>query len=116
MKGSMSRLPVWIAAAAIAVLLALMLTQTEGGSTASQQERRIAEVLSAMAGAGRVEVALYYAPQSTPAFASSAETTPTGAVIVAEGAGQPSVKLALTNAVMSLTGLGADKITVIKMK
>ena len=39
-----------------------------------------------------------------------------GAVIVAEGADLASVRLNLTNAVMSLTGLSADKITVIKMK
>lgn len=39
-----------------------------------------------------------------------------GAVVVAEGADNSSVKLDLVNAVSSLTGLGADKITVIKMK
>jgi len=39
-----------------------------------------------------------------------------GAVVVAEGADLASVRLNLTNAVMSLTGLSADKITVIKMK
>ena len=39
-----------------------------------------------------------------------------GAVIVAEGADRAAVRLNLTEAVMSLTGLGADKITVIKMK
>ena len=39
-----------------------------------------------------------------------------GAVVVAEGADAGSVKLDLVNAVSSLTGLGADKITVIKMK
>ena len=39
-----------------------------------------------------------------------------GAVVLAEGAGADSVKLKLTEAVSSLTGLGADKITVIKMK
>ena len=39
-----------------------------------------------------------------------------GAVVVAEGGHIPSVRLDLVNAVSSLTGLGADKITVIKMK
>ena len=39
-----------------------------------------------------------------------------GALVVAEGADDPTVKLKLTEAVASLTGLGADKITVIKMK
>ena len=39
-----------------------------------------------------------------------------GAVIVCEGAGNPTVRLALVQAVSDLTGLGADCITVIKMK
>lgn len=40
----------------------------------------------------------------------------TGAVVVSEGASEPSVKLALTEAVSSLTGLKTDKISIIKMK
>lgn len=40
----------------------------------------------------------------------------TGAIIVAEGAGNSAVRLSLTEAVSAVTGLGANKITVIKMK
>ncbi len=39
-----------------------------------------------------------------------------GAVVVCEGADSPAVKLDLIRAVSSLTGLGSDKISVIKMK
>lgn len=39
-----------------------------------------------------------------------------GALVVAGGAGNPSVKLQITEAVSALTGLGTDKITVTKMK
>lgn len=39
-----------------------------------------------------------------------------GAVVVCQGAGNPQVKLDVVNAVSSLTGLGSDKITVVKMK
>lgn len=39
-----------------------------------------------------------------------------GAVIVCQGGGNPSVKLAIVEAVSNATGLGADKITVLKMK
>ena len=39
-----------------------------------------------------------------------------GALVVAQGAGDPSVKLALTLAVSALTGLGADKISICKGK
>lgn len=39
-----------------------------------------------------------------------------GAIVIAQGAGVPAVKLALTEAVSRITGLGADKISVHKMK
>lgn len=39
-----------------------------------------------------------------------------GAVVVCQGAGNAKVKLEITKAVASFTGLGSDKITVIKMK
>ena len=39
-----------------------------------------------------------------------------GALVVAQGAGDPSVKLALTQAVSALTGLGTDKISICKGK
>ncbi len=39
-----------------------------------------------------------------------------GAVVVCQGGGNASVRLAIVEAVSSATGLGADKITVLKMK
>ena len=39
-----------------------------------------------------------------------------GAVVVCEGADRAAVRLAIVEAVASLTGLGSDKISVIKMK
>ena len=39
-----------------------------------------------------------------------------GAVVVCQGGDDPAVKLAIVEAVSSATGLGADKITVLKMK
>lgn len=39
-----------------------------------------------------------------------------GAVILCQGGDDPSVKLAITDAVSKITGLGADKIAVLKMK
>lgn len=115
MKGNWSRLPVWIFVAA-AVLLALMLVETDEGGTASQQERRIAEVLSTMAGAGHVEVALYYAPQESDAFSVSSAGTPTGALVVAEGAGEMAVRLQLIRAVRTLLGLPETAVDVFEME
>jgi len=112
MKGSWSKL--WIVAAA-AVLLALMLMETNSGGTASQQEQRIAEVLSTMAGAGRVEVALFYAKQETGSFAATGDT-PTGALVVAEGAGDMAVRLNLIRAVRTLLGLSENAVDVFVME
>lgn len=39
-----------------------------------------------------------------------------GAIIVCEGAEDPAVKFAIVDAVSKVTGLGADKISVLKMK
>jgi len=39
-----------------------------------------------------------------------------GAIVLAEGADDPSVKLAIVDAVSKVTGLGANKISVLKMK
>lgn len=39
-----------------------------------------------------------------------------GAIIVCQGADQPAVKLAIVNAVANVTGIGADRISVLKMK
>lgn len=39
-----------------------------------------------------------------------------GAIIVCEGADSPSVRLAIVEAVAGVTGIGADKISVLKMK
>ena len=115
MKGSFGKLPVWIIAAAAAVLLALMMNGTDGSGTASQQEKRIADVLSAMAGAGRVEVALYYA-QKEDGFVSSSASAPTGALVVAEGAGDMAVRLNLIRAVRTLLGLPENAVDVFVME
>ena len=39
-----------------------------------------------------------------------------GAIIVCQGADQPSVKLSIVDAVSKITGLSSDKISVVKMK
>lgn len=39
-----------------------------------------------------------------------------GAIVVCQGAEDPAIQLAIVNAVSSVTGLGADRISVLKMK
>lgn len=107
MKG---RTGFWLAG--IFALMALMLVLGSGNThTASQEERRIAEVLSAISGAGKVEVVLFY---SQPDPGESA--VPTGAVVVAEGASDLSVRLNLIRAMRTLLGLSENAVDVFAME
>lgn len=67
----------------------------------------------------REQMIVLYQPDSTqrlPAVRKTRYPVYRGAVVVCEGAGSPSVELAIVQAVSRLTGLGSDKISVIKMK
>ncbi len=107
----------------------------------AEQERRMAEVLSKISGAGRVEVILTLKngverelaedrtgsdSQVKHVMVQSGSGTDTvtvrynypvyqGALIVCQGAGSSGVRLQITEAVRALTGLTSDKITVTKM-
>lgn len=108
----------WYAAAAL-LLLALAFGRSPAGTDASgtTEERRIAEVLGTMAGAGKVEVALFYAPQSAGMLGIESTTgRPTGAVVVAEGADDMAVRLSLARAVRTLLGLPETAVDVFVME
>lgn len=89
------------------VLLCLMLGLAEP-STAAQtdEEARLSRVLSAMAGAGQVEVAVFYQEE---------DALPCGAVVVAQGADDVGVRLQLTRAVCTLLGLESSQVDVFKL-
>lgn len=90
----------WILAALLfCVALCLLLgTQSSGDATG---EGRIRQVLSAIDGAGSVDVAVYYE-----------ESVPCGAVIVADGAGDVAVQLRLISAVTTLLGIDQGRVAV----
>lgn len=108
-------------------------------------EARLQALLERVEGVGRVEVMLTCAESETLVFqtdtrqgqdtreettvfssGASSQKTPVavktvkppwrGAVVVCDGAERASVRLAVIEAVSALTGLGSDKISVIKMK
>lgn len=110
MKGKKS---LWLGCALVLLAAALMLSGNET-TGATQQEKRIAQVLSAMDGAGKVEVALFYA-QEAGAFGASA-SVPTGAVVVAEGAEDMAVRLKLIRAVRTLLSLPESAVDVFVME
>lgn len=102
------------------------------------EEKRLCAALSKISGVGRVEAVLTLKATAAREVASDGGrdevvTVQTGsgtqdavtlrhlypeyqgALIVCDGGASPSVKLAVTEAVASLTGLGTDRITVAKM-
>jgi len=77
-------------------------------STESGKEQRKTGKKTVLASAG--------SSQEEPVEVQTIPPAYRGAVVVSDGADSAAVRLNLVNAVSSLTGLGADKITVIKMK
>lgn len=90
----------WILAALIFCVALCLLLGTQG-EAASAEENRISRVLSAIDGAGEVEVAVYYE-----------ESVPCGAVVVAEGAGDIAVQLRLLSAITTLLGINQDRVAI----
>ena len=85
-------------------------------------ERRLAEALSRIDGAGEVTVLLTVEPVVLARGSGLQETVTVqergpgyqGALLVCAGGDDPQVRLRLTQAVSALTGLGADKIAISK--
>ncbi len=89
-----------LTALAICVAGCLLAGALPGGS--DPQNEQLSRVLSAMAGAGEVEVAIHYDAQSLPC----------GAVVLAQGAASIAVRLQLTDAVSTLLGLDPSAVAV----
>lgn len=93
----------WLVAALLLVVaLCLSLGASEGSRAAqTADEARLSRILSAMVGAGTVDVAIYYD-----------DAAPCGAVVVADGARDAAVRIRLTGAVTTLLGLDASRVAV----
>lgn len=100
----------WLLPALAATVAAcLLLSMAESAVPArTEEENRLARVLSAMEGAGQVEVAVFYD--------SSENAVPCGVVVVADGAQDVAVRLQLTRAVETLLGIDASQVDIFKRK
>ena len=85
----------------------VMLTLADGGEAVYQVDETIRDD-------GREEQTVL--ADKAPVLVQTRQPKFLGAVVVCEGAERAAVKLAVTEAVASLTGLGSGKITVVKMK
>lgn len=116
--------------------------QTQTKSDPSDEEK-LESVLSSIKGVGKVEVVLSFAAgertvyqtdtdagsqRSDTVTVTDADRNQTGlvtqvvppvfqgAIVVCQGAGDPTVRLAIVDAVSKYTGLGANQISVLEMK
>lgn len=90
----------WILAALILCAGLCLVLGTQGESS-STEEGRISRVLSAIEGAGAVEVAVHYE-----------DSLPCSAVVVAQGAGDVAVQLRLMSAVTTLLGIDQNRVAI----
>lgn len=102
---------VWVLALLVCAAFFLLLPGSSGGDSAmTAEEKRLSETLSAIAGAGRTRISIYY---SVSGSGLSGETrVPCGAVIVSEGADDIAVKLNLLRAAQTLLQLPAGAVEV----
>ena len=120
-------------------------TQTVSAQAADDTRSQLERLLSGVEGVGRVQLMLTFesseevfyqtdvrvsgetreqttvfssgaSSQKTPVVTKTAAASYLGAVVVCDGADSAAVRLRITQAVSALTGLGSDKISVIKMK
>lgn len=119
MRETLSRLRAALTPQAIALFAALalacLLVFLREGDTQSL-EGRIGRTLSAVDGAGRVEVTIrMQSVQPSGSFLSTGQmqNVPCGAVAVAQGADDPLVALELQEALCALLGLPAASVSII---
>lgn len=92
-----------LAVMALCVVLCLSLSMMESSAPIqTEDESRLTRVLSAMDGAGAVDVAIHY----------DSDALPCGAVIVADGAVDAAVRIRICSAVTTLMGLDANRVAV----
>ena len=132
-------------AALLGILLLCLPTGTQKGEPAQEiqetetLEERLEQILSRIQGAGTVSVMLTEAAGEEVIYQTDGEGSDTvlitdenrsqqglvrtreppvyrGAVVVCRGADSPAVRLAIVEAVSNVTGLGSDRISVLKMK
>lgn len=97
----------------------VMLTLAAGERTVYQQDSRTEQDTDDSGSSRRQEdttVLISGGGSEEAVIAQVLGPTYQGAVVVCHGADQPQVKLAVVQAVCSVTGLGADQVTVLKMK
>ncbi len=96
----------------------VILSLASGGEITYQSDSNFSNQTGELGQSNREDsTVLYHVDSDTQSPLIRQETAPVyqGALVLCQGADDPEVKLALVQAVSSLTGLGSDRIAVIKM-
>jgi len=100
----------------LALLLLLCMNLMHKGDTGTALERRTAEALASISGAGEVQVVIRMREAQRQNGISSSNGTaalPCGAIAVAQGADDPWVKIELQEALCALLGLPPSAVSVV---
>ena len=90
---------------------------TQENVTDGELEGQLKRVLSAMEGVGEVEVMITTQSNQASLFSSENDSRIVcGVVVVAEGAGVPTVNARISEAVKALFSVDAHKISIVKMR
>lgn len=93
------------------------LVQNESSESNVDLEIRLANVLSAMEGVGKVEVMITTEGARDSVFGSQSTSTKVcGVVVVAEGAGSATVNTRITEAIKALFSIDVHKISIVRMR
>ena len=105
---------VWLLLIAACALALLIPGSSQTKTAMTEEEQRYSATLSRIAGAGEVRISIAFA-QTASTFGGT-NRQPTGAVIVAKGAGNVAVRLELLRAAEALLGLTAQEVEVFVME
>ena len=126
LKEKGSKYIIWILLGVLVLIMAIPVgketedkTKTTVSDTVTQGELelQLKKVLTAMEGVGEVEVMITSKSTKTDLFSDEYEDGEVlGVVVVAQGAGNPTIDAKILDAVKALFGIEAHKISIVKMR
>ena len=126
LKEKGSKYIIWILLGVLVLIMAIPVGKEEdskSGTTSSdtaiqgEMELQLKKVLTSMEGVGEVEVMITSKSKKTDLFSDEYEDGEVlGVVVVAQGAGNPTIDAKILDAVKALFGIEAHKISIVKMR
>lgn len=99
----------------LGLILVFLGTRSEGKVSAESTvgiEERISQACSNVAGVGKCEVFIYYAPADSKIKESEVESV----LVICEGADSVEIRLRLTEILSSVFGIGTNRVRIEKMR